>query len=70
MSEVQPEPESAGNAPEIDWDAWEKRLEAEGILVPGQESDNPIDWDALRFLPFTEDEVSAMFMELRNTGTL
>ncbi|HEX8394326.1 MAG TPA: hypothetical protein VF665_18420 [Longimicrobium sp.] len=70
MSDVSPESEAAGDEPEIDWDARRKRLEEEGILVRGHESKTPIDWDALEFLPFTADEVSAMFMELRNTGKL
>ncbi|MBB4638177.1 hypothetical protein [Longimicrobium terrae] len=55
---------------ELDWQARRKKWEEAGVVVPVRTTGVKIDWEALRFLPFTEQEVSRMLVELRRSGRL
>ena len=53
-----------------DWDAWRKHWEDAGVFVRPAATGAVVDLESLQFLPFTEDEISRMFVRLRRTGKL
>ena len=70
MSAAKPEREGDIPRADVDWDGWRKYWEDAGVLVPARTKGVVTDLDSLGFLPFTEDEVSRMFLRLRRSGKL
>lgn len=70
MSDAKPDRREGVPRADEDWAAWRKYWEDAGVVVPARNPGAAVDWDALRFLPFTEEEVTRMFLRLRRTGRL